>query len=186
MRAAPSRRGWIVENCPQCRNDLIRPCGGVGESDTAFADRECKIIIAGGRERCTDLRRPQKLLELDDCRSSRRTGRERFPQDVLRFAQRVFEDDCGIHRFSVRFPARMNCPPLQRSFSSIVKPAWNHQPIRRRQSAVWVCDGSAHLIRATGAEHSAPCRSSWRPRARSVQRALPILGRLRGNRYRRS
>jgi hypothetical protein len=55
----------------------------------------------------------------------------------LRFAQRVFEDDCGIHRFSVRFPARMNCPPLQRSFSSKVKPAWNHQPIRRRQSAVW-------------------------------------------------
>jgi hypothetical protein len=83
---------------------------------TRLADRECKIIISGGRERCTDLRRPQKLLELDDCRSSRRTGRERFPQDVLRFAQRVFEDDCGIHRFSVRFPARMNCPPLQRSF----------------------------------------------------------------------
>ena len=88
-----SIEGWIVENCPQCRNDLIRPCGGVGESDTAFADRECKIIIAGGRERCTDLRRPQKLLELDDCRSSRRTGREHLPQDVLRFAQRVFEDN---------------------------------------------------------------------------------------------
>jgi hypothetical protein len=128
--------GWIVENAHNVEMILSGHAEASARA-TRLADRECKIIISGGRERCTDLRRPQKLLELDDCRSSRRTGRERFPQDVLRFAQRVFEDDCGIHRFSVRFPARMNCPPLQRSFSSKVKPAWNHQPIRRRQSAVW-------------------------------------------------
>jgi hypothetical protein len=48
------------------------------------------------------------------------------------------------------------------------------------QAPGW-CGANAHLIRATAAQYSVPCRSSWRNRAQSAQQASPMRARLRGN-----